>query len=55
MEDKIIEAIQIEISRQAELGGLTSKQIDGDTIELHGRLDVVALAAAVAGSVAGGP
>jgi hypothetical protein len=54
MEDKIIEAIQIEISRQAELGGLTSKQVDGDTIELHGKLDLVA-AAAVAGSVAGGP
>jgi hypothetical protein len=55
MEDKIIEAARIEIGRQADLGDIRMKQLADDIIELDGKLDLGALAAAIAGSVAGGP
>jgi hypothetical protein len=55
MEDKIIEAARIEIGRQADLGDIRMKQLADDMIEVDGKLDLGALAAAIAGSVAGGP
>lgn len=48
-------AITAELLRQAaELDGL-NVEVDGSALELDGRVDLDALAAAVAGALAGGP
>ncbi|HEV7437123.1 MAG TPA: hypothetical protein VGO22_20005 [Pseudorhizobium sp.] len=55
LEEKIEDAIRAELKRQAaqDQGKLTVNE--GDGLEVSGKIDIVALAAAVAGAVAGGP
>lgn len=56
LEAKIIEAMRIELSRQAEeQGGDLTMSDSGPDLQISGRVDLEALAMAIAGSVAGGP
>jgi hypothetical protein len=55
MEQKLEEALMIELQRQADDSDLTLTVKDGGIVHLTGHLDVTALAAAMVGSVAGGP
>jgi hypothetical protein len=56
LEAQIAEAIRTELSRQTEesQGRLTVADAD-QGLEIHGPVDIEALAMAIAGSVAGGP
>lgn len=54
LEEKIEEAIRVELNRQAKEG--KALQVDeSDGLKISGKVDITALAAAVAGAVAGGP
>ena len=57
MEDQVREALLEELQRQAEGGecGLTLGDPSEDWVTLNGRVDLAALAMAVAGALAGGP
>jgi hypothetical protein len=55
MEDQITQAITAELERQAEDGGLKVEDPRDGMLRLEGRIDLEALAMAVAGAVAGGP
>lgn len=56
LEEKIEEAIRTELTRQADSrsGDLKVRDTDGG-LEVNGTIDMTALAAAIAGAVAGGP
>ncbi|CAD7054534.1 hypothetical protein REJC140_02179 [Pseudorhizobium endolithicum] len=56
LEEKIEEAVRTELKRQAEE---RPQELDvtvtASGLEAHGRIDLTALAAAIAGTVSGGP
>ena len=55
MEEKIREAVITEVTRQSETSKLKAKLSDKDTLFVEGDVDLIALTAAIAGAVAGGP
>lgn len=55
LEEKIEEAIRIELKRQAEQSQQALTVRDDDGLEVRGKIDLIALSAAIAGAVAGGP
>ena len=55
MEEQIIDAITAELKRQAANGGVAVDEPRDGKLRVDGRIDLDALAMAVAGSVAGGP
>jgi hypothetical protein len=55
MEEKIREAVITEVTRQSDTSKLKARLSDRDTLFIEGDVDLIALAAAIAGAVAGGP
>jgi|GEM_PF-4292273 len=55
LEEKIEEAIRVELKRQAQQRQQALKVSEDDGLEVHGKIDLIALSAAIAGAVAGGP
>lgn len=54
LEEKIEEAIRVELKRQAQ--ERKELQVDeGNGLEVKGKIDLAALATAIAGAIAGGP
>lgn len=54
-QEKVKTAITDELLRQAEEDGLNVETNGSDALDLDGRVDLDALAAAVVGAIAGGP
>lgn len=54
-QEKAKTAITEELLRQADEDGLNVETNGSDALELDGRVDLAALAAAVVGAIAGGP
>jgi hypothetical protein len=55
LEEKIEEAVRTELKRQANQRPQDLTIEDADGLQVQGKIDLVALAAAIAGAVAGGP
>lgn len=57
LHDPICEAIEVELSRQAETSGgqLTVRKTGDRQLAIDGEIDLDAVAMAIAGSIAGGP
>jgi hypothetical protein len=55
LEEKIAQAILDELLRQADARPGTLKIDSGNELRVNGKIDLEALAMAIAGSVAGGP
>ena len=55
LEEKIEEAIRVELRRQADQNQQELTVRDGETLDVNGKIDIAALSAAIAGAVAGGP
>ncbi len=54
MEAQVMEAMREELRRQAELGEVTTSEVENG-LRVEGVVDLEALAMAVVGAVAGGP
>jgi hypothetical protein len=55
LEQHLVDAMRAELGRQCEEGELQLGAADDGVVEIKGRLDLEALAAVIAGAVAGGP
>lgn len=55
MESQIVEALRAELTRQAAEESDLSVEGSGSQVSVQGKIDLEALAMAVAGRVAGGP